>query len=52
MKLTENFYKKVLKNGGALGGIRVIEGMNMIKVHYLHVRKYYNETPHCVQLTC
>jgi hypothetical protein len=33
-------------------GRRVIEEVNMVKVHYMHVWKYHNETPHTVQLTC
>jgi predicted DNA-binding antitoxin AbrB/MazE fold protein len=35
--------KIVFKRGK--GMIRVIEGVNLIKVHYVQVWKYHNETP-------
>jgi hypothetical protein len=37
MKTSENY----LKGEGERRGIRVIDGMNLIKVHYMHMWKIY-----------
>jgi hypothetical protein len=34
---------KILKKEG--GDKNLLEGVNMIKVHFIHKWKYYNETP-------
>jgi hypothetical protein len=34
-----------------VGGVmrkRVMKGVNMIKVHYMHIWKYHNETPYSI----
>jgi hypothetical protein len=36
--------KMFLKSGGR-GDKKIIEVVNMIKVHYVHVWKYHSETP-------
>jgi hypothetical protein len=42
----ENRKKKLVKNILNVGREeRVIEGVNLIKVHYMHAWKYHNETP-------
>jgi hypothetical protein len=45
--------KTILKNfkgWGEEGEERATEGLNMIKVHCMHIWKYYNETHHFASL--